>query len=318
MCKLSQVASLLVCLAGLAVIGVRADAGVVHGGTSQIQSQPPEAVKYIGNSWWNDNGIVYHTPRYMATHQHTGKTRPDAGALSYHGGPVLTNPKIYLILWGYKSSKDPKKVAKLLERYFKAIGGSALENVATQYYGPGSVYITNPADQLGGIWKDDTNPIPAHPTDAQVAAEALASIAKFGFDPYGSYVVATGHRHSTLGFGSAFCASHSAAISGRNVISYTNLPYQPDAGPNCGAGIIGAPPDESSADEGVTIVEGRMFMDSITDPQLSAWWESADGQEIGHLCQWTNIQNDPMAGGSSYTMQAEYSDASSSCVHSYP
>jgi hypothetical protein len=318
--KLSRLAGLLACSASLVATSLAANAGVMMMTGQTIHNQPLTSVKYIGNGWWNDNGTVYHTPHYMKTRQQALRTRPAAGALSYHGGPVLTIPKVYVVLWGFKSAGDPNKVGKLLKQYLHAFGGSGIANVVTQYYmgsGGSQTFITNPSAQLGGIWKDNVHSIPSHPSDGQVAAEAGLLMAHFVFDPNASYVVATAHNHSINGFGTSFCAYHGATNQGGHSIAYTNLPYQPDAGGNCGASIITPPSDETGADEGVSIVEGHEYAESVTDPQLSAWWDSGNGQEIGDLCAWQNIQNDPMAGGSSYTMQPEYSDASASCVHTF-
>jgi hypothetical protein len=313
--KLSRLAGILVCSATVAATGLSASAGVARFVAPQYHAQPLQGAKYIGNGWWNDNGVTYRT-HIMKTLQHASKVRPDTGALSYHGGPVLTSPHTYLILWGYAAAGDPDHLAKLIKAYLKAVGGSPLENIATQYYGPGSVHITNPTGQFKGVWKDNTNPIPAHATQGQVAAEAVKGSAHFGFDANGSYVVALAHNHGSQGFGTSFCAFHGATSASGGTISFTNLDYMPDQGSNCGANIISPPSDETGTDEGVTIVEGHEMMESITDPQLNAWWDSGNGEEIGDLCAWINIQNDPM-NGKSYSSQPEYSDASSSCVHSF-
>jgi serine protease len=200
------------------------------------------------------------------------------------------------------------------------MGGSGHNNIYTQYYeisNGNKVFITNPSNQLAGSWEDDTNPIPRHPTDAQVAAEAVRAVQHFGYNSNASYVVATAHGRSTSGFNSQWCAYHSATTYNGNLVSYTNLPYIPDAGANCGANIIGAPSDESGADEGVTIVGGHEYGESVTDPNPNTGWDNGTYGEIGDICAWTNIQNDPF-GSFSYTSQPMYSNASSSCVHSYP
>lgn len=236
----------------------------------------------------------------------------------YGGGPVLVKPKMYLIFWGFKTYGDPDKVKPLLEEYAKHIGGSAHDNIYTQYYATSNgkhVDVKNPGSQFGGAWEDDTDPVPASPSDAQVQAEALEGVKHLGFNPNGSYVVATPTGHSTPGFGYDFCAYHSALQSSGETISYTNLPYQPDERGLCGADIISPPADESGADEGVTIVEGHEYGESISDPvPLSGWtWQK---NEIGDVCAWYDVQNDPF-GDKSYTSQPMYSNASQSCVHSY-
>ncbi|HEY2476035.1 MAG TPA: hypothetical protein VGI19_14690 [Candidatus Cybelea sp.] len=268
------------------------------------QSEPAQPQQHI---------IHYMGTRAMPPPLPTGIT------FVYGGGPVLVKPKIYLIFWGFKTYGDPDKVKPLLKDYAKHIGGSGYDNIYTQYYetsGGKKADIKNPGSQFGGAWEDDTDPVPANPTDAQVEAEASAGVKHFGFNPNGSYVVATPHDHSTQGFGSSFCAYHSYALNNGKAISYTNLPYQPDVGGLCGANDISPPADEPGVDEGITIVEGHEYGESITDPEPHSGWTYQLYTEIGDYCAWYDVQNDPF-GDKSYTAQPMYSNASQSCVHSY-
>ena len=207
----------------------------------------------------------------------------------------------------------------LLETYIGNMGGSSHNNIYTQYFevlGSKTIYITNPSSQYGGAWEDDTNFTPRHPTDSQIAAEALRAVSHFGYNANASYVIATPHGRSTSGFGTQWCAYHSATSSGGRLVSYTDLPYMPDAGSSCGSNIISPPSDESGTDEGVTIVEGHEQGESVTDPNPPNGWYNNTYGEIGDICAWTNIQNDPFAT-KSYTMQPMFSNATESCVHSY-
>ncbi|HVN69243.1 MAG TPA: hypothetical protein VMU38_06320 [Candidatus Binatia bacterium] len=283
----------------------------------QLQSHVP-----MGPDWIQQDGVLYHTPHYFATREAASKqakVNPDI-LLNYGNGPVLVAPKAYIIFWGYKTYGDADKVAKLLKSYAKNMGGSGHNNIYTQYYeivSSTTTYITNPKKQLGGVWMDNTNAVPAHPSDAQVAAEALNGVAKFGYDPNGSYVVATPHGHSSTGFGTQWCAYHSATFSSGKLVSYTNLPYMPDAGSSCGANFTTPPSDESATDEGVTIVEGHEYGESVTDPNPPSGWYNGSEGEIGDICAWQDIQNDPF-GKKSYTSQPMFSNATQSCVQSYP
>jgi serine protease len=67
----------------------------------------------------------------------------------------------------------------------------------------------------------------------------------------------------------------------------------------------------------VTIVEGHEYAESVTDPIPGAGWYNSQGGEIGDLCAWQNIQNDPYHK-KSYSAQPLFSNASQSCVHTYP
>lgn len=309
--SLKQLAGIAGCAAFLAAAGCASNSSLPGATQPQAQSAP-----FTGPDWISDGGVLYHRPHYMGTRwMKPQRVQPDI-QLVYGGGPVLTNPRMHIIFWGYKAAGDPHSVGSLLLNYAKSIGGSAYNNIYTQYYGP-SGNITNPANQFAGAMYDNTNPIPAHPTDAQVANEAINFVKAHGYDPNGSYVVATAHGHSTSGFGTQWCAYHSATTYNGHLISYTDLPYMPDAGSSCGSNVIGAPSDEQGVDEGVTIVGGHEYGESVTDPNPPNGWYNSSQGEIGDICAWQNIQNDPY-GTHTYTAQPMFSNASSSCVHHYP
>ncbi|HEX4013305.1 MAG TPA: hypothetical protein VHX17_05360 [Candidatus Cybelea sp.] len=245
------------------------------------------------------------------------RAHPDQLLLWYNNGPVLTAPKLYLIFWGYKKYGDPNKVQSLLESYAQNIGGSAHNNIYTQYYETvkgKNVYITNPKNQYGGVWSDESA-VPRSPTDQQVANEALKALAHLKYDPNGVYLVATPHGHSMQGFPTNWCAYHSYTYYKKNdLLAYINFPYTPDSD-GCGKNAIKAPSDESGDDEGVTIMAGDEYGEAITDPQPFSGWRGVDG-EIGDDCAWHNLANDKF-GAKRYTMQPELSDATHTCVQTY-
>jgi hypothetical protein len=301
-----RLAGVLGCTAALALAGCAANDGIAPTTGSTTSAR-------VGST---------HVPQYLPTRFAVHAVVPDnssgAGVLTYYNGPVLLRPKAYLIFWGYKKYGDPDTVAPLLEAYFRSVGASSHNNIYTQYYdivGSKTNYITNLRGQLGGVWFDDEHPVPADPTEAQIAGESLHGVSHFGYDANGSYVVATPHGRNGQGFGTLYCGYHNATSSGGNLVSYTDLPYVPDGGTACGADYIAAPKDESAADEGVTIVEGGLYGASITDPSAPSGWYNYQYGEISE-CPWTDVQNDPF-GKKSYATGAMYSDATESCVQAY-
>lgn len=260
-------------------------------------------------------GSTRGVPAYLPTRFVVPATT-SGDPLSYYGGPVLVHPKAYVIFWGYKKYGDPDQVAKLLEQYFGAIGGSRHNAIYTQYYEIVSgqkTYITNRKNQAGGFWDDEQHPVPKAPTDAQVAQEALYGVAKFGFDADGSYIVATPHGRNTAGFGTEFCAYHDDVADGSNHVSYTDLPYIPDAGASCGAGYLSPPKGEKSGNEGVTIIEGNEYGFSVIDPIPGTGWYGVGGEGE---CAWVGVANDRF-GKHSFATGSMPSDASQSCVQYY-
>jgi len=233
--------------------------------------------------------------------------------LTYGGGPVLNRPRSFVIFWHFAGAGDPNGVVPVMHGLFNNIGGSQWLSTVTQYYSsPPTVYIGNPFGQ-GNFWADNTHPIPAHPTDAQIQQEAAFGVQHFGFEPGTAYIVVSAHKHDPQGFvTSGWCAYHGVTNTPSGVISYTNLPYIPDGGSSCGANLIAPPGDEQGATEGQTIVAGHEYAGVITDPQPTTGWYSTGG-EIGDLCAWINIANEPF-GQDVYTMQSLYSNLTSGCV----
>ncbi|MBV8197234.1 MAG: hypothetical protein JO263_03805 [Candidatus Eremiobacteraeota bacterium] len=309
----SRLAGILGCAVIIALAGCSASSGVAPtvGSTTQTQGHGIP----FGPGWVQKDGVTYHVPHYMVSRNHAVKISP-ALYLTYGGGPVQVTPTVFLVFWHYNLG-DSKGVQPLLKNYIGNMGGSNHNSIYDQYYeisGSSTIYITNPSNQYGGFWDDNTNPIPSHPSDSAIAAEARRAVSHFGYNANASYVIATAHNHSTSGFGTQWCAYHSATTSSGRLVSYTDLPYMPDAGANCGSNIISPPSDESGTDEGVTIVEGHEQGESVTDPNPPSGWYNSSYGEIGDICAWTNIQNDPF-NADSFTMQPMWSNSAQACVH---
>src|SRR5690242_1209258 len=120
-------------------------------------------------------------PEFPAT------TLPYPGNMSYWGGHVQTQPKVYLVYWGWgehgafpanqtcKAESiaegtttatlkcDPDRAGKYMADWVSQLGGTQWAGVQTQYYEtvadsagqPYNRHIANPGNQLGGIWVDD-------------------------------------------------------------------------------------------------------------------------------------------------------------------
>jgi hypothetical protein len=222
-----------------------------------------------------------------------------ASTLLNHGGPVQTAPRLYLDLWGWTS--DPSGVSPYLQSFLSKVGGTAWLSTVNQY-GAGS------GAPLSGVWSHAAS-VPSVPTDAQIQSEARAAGIHFGIstgDVNAQIVVATPTGHSSSGFGTSYCAYHGVVGGSNN--TYTDLPYMPDAGGSCGAGIV----NPGNVLDGVSIVEGHELAEAITDPLLNAWYNSS-GSEIGDICAWTGLANVNLHG-TNFAMQPLWSNAANACV----
>ena len=235
--------------------------------------------------------------------------------LTYHGGPIQTAPKLYVVFWGSawnSGAGDPNGVANQLKNFYAAIGGGRWLNSVTQYTQSNGAHVGNAGSIFAGSYVDTASSPPSSPTQSQMAAEAASAAAHFGnYTASAAYVVAMPHGIRPSGFGTQYCAYHSSTGTTGGTIAWTNLPYIPDVGYSCGAGSVNNP----GTLDGVSIVGGHEQGETETDPQPNSGWLDSGGAENGDKCAWTNLINNPNAGG--YPTQPLWSNANNGCVQSF-
>jgi serine protease len=254
-----------------------------------------------------DDGLVLHIMPVRTHVDFTTVYPPDVSTsgLKWWGGHVQHTPKIYLIFWG-SAWTTSNSVYNTAIKFLRGLSGSQWNGAVAQYY-DSTAHISNDA-AVSGIWID-TSSVPSSPTSSQVGAEAERGVKHFGYaGAIANYVVAIEHAHSPSGFGTQWCAWHSEESETQGTVSFTDLPYMPDAGWACGAGSVNSP----GTNDGVSIVGGHEEAETQTDPQLHGWYDSK-GYEIGDLCAWQHLQNTSFSTGV-FPTQPLYSDSAKGCV----
>ena len=179
---------------------------------------------------------------------------------------------------------------------------------------------------------------PSQATGHQLGAEAVAAAAHFGNTTATSnrdaqYVVVSPTGTHPDGFNTAngnFCAWHDyngdSTLSGGAVsssygdIAFTNLPYIPDLGASCGANYVNG--GTAGSLDGVTIVEGHEYAETITDQNPAGGWTDSLGFETADKCAWVGVggtggaQNVTFSTGS-FAMQATWANDANSCEISH-
>ncbi len=212
-------------------------------------------------------------------------------------------------------SGDPRGMAPRLQQLFRGIGtGNELwSGVSTQYCeGVAKGAQTCPANAphvgyptrgpLAGVWVDTSAAAPASATEHQLGTKAVDAAAHFGNttpakNRSAQYVIVSPAGTHPDGFnaGGNFCAWHDwngdttligGPIDSHNMgdIAFTNLPYVTDAGGSCGANFVNA--GSAGLLEGVTIVEGHEYAETITDQNPAGGWVDASGEENADKCAW--------------------------------
>jgi serine protease len=179
---------------------------------------------------------------------------------------------------------------------------------------PGAAHPTNPKSELAGTWNDPTT-LPSTVRDADIASAALRAVAHFGYNANADYMVFTPSGHSTNGFKTTYCAYHSSTSSSSGSVSFSYMPYQPDAAAACGMNFVN-PTNNAFGNgyfDGFSIVGGHEYGETITDPFPSSGWLDGSGAENGDKCAWISSGQGAAAniglGGKGFAVQSLWSNA---------
>jgi len=238
-------------------------------------------------------------------------------------GVTTGKEQVYLVFWGTQwgtqgtnsqgyatFSGDPQGVAPYLQGFFSGLGSSVdrWSGVMTQYcqgVAVGATHCPSSAPHvafptsgaLAGVWEDSSGASPAQSTGHQLAVEAEKAATHFGNTTTASnrdaqYVVLSPTGTNPDNYqGNGFCAWHDysgdTTLDGGGgaagpLIAFTNMPYVPDVGFSCGAGVV----NPGNNLDGVSIVEGHEYAETITDQFPAGGWTANNGEENGDLCAW--------------------------------
>ncbi|HUZ54964.1 MAG TPA: Ig domain-containing protein [Streptosporangiaceae bacterium] len=215
-------------------------------------------------------------------------------------------------------SGDPSGTAPYLQQLLKGLGtgGETWSGVATQYcQGVAAGATSCPASNmqhvayptggaLAGVWADESSAEPNQASGHQIGAEAVRAAAHFGNETAASnrnaqYLILSPTRTHPDGFNTAsgnFCGWHDwngdATLPGGPVaspyghIAFSNLPYVTDAGRACGQNFVSS--GRAGQLDGVSIVGGHEYAETITDQDPAGGWTDAAGNEAADLCEWNS------------------------------
>jgi serine protease len=213
-------------------------------------------------------------------------------------------------------SGDPSGEAPYLQQMFKGLGTNSerWSGVMTQYCQGVAVgsqscppsntrHVAYPTGgTLAGVWVDRSARSPSQATPLQLGTEAVRAAAHFGNTTAAAnrnsqyFVISPPGTHPD-GFGTPngqFCAWHDwngdTFLSGGPVtspdgdIAFTNMPYVTDVGINCGANFVRS--GSAGHLDGVSIVEGHEYAETITDQNPPGGWIDSMGMENADKCTW--------------------------------
>jgi serine protease len=247
------------------------------------------------------------------------------GGGTHNIGVTTGDEKVYLVFygsqWGTMStngkgddtfSHDSAGEAPYVQELFKGLGtgGELWSGVMTQYCQgvsagaqtcpPRARHVAYPhGGALADVWYDNSSASPAQASGNQLAQEAASAAVHFGnttaaLNRDAQYVILSPPGSDPDQYKeSGFCAWHDytgdSALDGGGAVSpgyiaFTNMPYLPDVGVTCGANFID--PGPSLKLQGVSIVGGHEYAETITDQDPAGGWVDRNGNEVADKCAW--------------------------------
>jgi len=241
-----------------------------EGGTGQ-----PEIIAHRPNP--RDAGAGY------ATAGGTGAL----SAITYHGGPVMGTPNVYIIWygnWAQSNGSDTAAGKALVTSFLGGIGNSAYFKINTTYSASGGA-------PTGAVsLKTSTTDNYSHGTrlsDSAVLAVVSSAITsgRLPKDPAGVYFVLTSSDVSeSSGFCNRYCGWHThGSVSGTD-IKYSFVGNANRCLSSCAAQT--SSPNGNAGVDGMLSVVAHELEEAVSDPDLNAWYDSA-GSENADKCAWT-------------------------------
>jgi hypothetical protein len=211
-------------------------------------------------------------------------------------------------------SGDSAGMAPRVQQLMKGLGvnNELWSGVMTQYcQGVSAGVQTCPASAAhvgyptggayAGVWVDTSAAAPGSANGHQIGVEAVKAASHFGnttgtLNRNAQYVIVSPHGTTPDGFnaGGGFCAWHDwngdTTLTGGAVsstvgdVAFTNLPYITDAGTSCGKNFVNS--GTAGNLDGVTIVEGHEYAETVTDQNPAGGWTDSAGAENGDKCAW--------------------------------
>lgn len=220
--------------------------------------------------------------------------------LTDRGGLILPAAKTWAIYWG-PPADFPADLQPGMASLLTGLNSSSYLAIAKQYMRGAAI-----STQYMGAVSDPTAP----PRSAPNANALGAEVCRFfpSPDPNGLYIVFTSNTPNIN-----YCAWHNKTTCNGVPIQVAYIPNQ--------AGLPGCSPYTRSnlgcntySNGTVTAADSvaHEFMEAITDPRIDAWLD-ANKWEIADKCNYTYSACVGLSDGSSWQIQAEWSNAIAGC-----
>jgi hypothetical protein len=218
----------------------------------------------------------------------TGGTGVVTPKITYHGGPLIQTPVIYIIWygnWNQSNGSDNAAGQQIVRDWGHSIGGSPYFAINTSYNAGG--YTVSGGVNWGGEYTD-TGSQGTTLSDAKVFTVVKNAIngGHLPYDANGVYFVFTSSNISeSSGFCTQYCGWHTAGNNTTGArIRYSFVGNANRCLSACAAQTT-SPNGNAGVDGAISVITHELE-EATTDPDLNAWYDS-QGAEDADKCAWT-------------------------------
>jgi hypothetical protein len=218
----------------------------------------------------------------------TGGTGVVTPKITYHGGPLIQTPTIYIIWygnWNQTNGSDTPAGQQIIRDWGHAIGGSPHYQLNITYSAGGYVVSGN---ANWGSETTDTGSQGTRLTDSRVFSVVKTAIngGKLPYDANGVYfVVSSSNISESSGFCTQYCGWHTAGNNTNGArIRYSFVGNANRCLSGCAAQTTS--PNGNAGVDGAISVLTHELEETNSDPDLNAWYDSG-GAENADKCAWT-------------------------------
>lgn len=233
---------------------------------------------------------------------HSGGTaalnRAGSTNLSYHGGPVMTAPtKVYTIWYGSQWDAASKNT---LNNLASNIGGSPHFNINTTYYNASGTHVVNQVTLAGSTTNSGTLGTQLSDANIQSIVSSAITSGAVPSDVNAIYFVLTDKTvTATSGFCTQYCGWHTHATIGGKDIKYSFV-GNPETQCPAGCGVNSPTLNGTPGADAMASILAHELEETVTDPDLNAWYSLSSGMENGDKCAWTFGTTSTASNGAKY------------------
>ncbi len=218
-------------------------------------------------------------------------TPPQASAVTtgngidYHGGPVMLGPhNIYFIWYGGWSGNT---ATTILPDFINGLNGSSYFNTNTTY-GDNTGDIANTISLAGQFFDNYSQGSSLGSSGVFNVLSSAINSGSLPADPNGIYFVLSSPDVTEGNFCNTYCGYHTHTTLNGADIKYGfvgNPAMQCNSthnGPRCS--LHATTPNDNEGADAMASVMAHEINETITDPDLNAWFSGSLGGEVGDLC----------------------------------